>query len=261
MIKIFVLGHEGMLGRSVFKYFSQLDEYVLESTNLRWPQNTFKEAILSSNADFIINCIGKIPQKSDTGDYQTLNIDLPIFLETSGKKVIHPSTDCEFSGSLAAGLKYHRDSVRDARDDYGKSKAFISKKIEEEFRNTKIIRTSIIGHEKSTRRSLLDWFLASEKEVGGYVNHFWNGITTLEWAKQSQKLIEDWNNRPLLTQIGTNTNKSKYELLVIVKEIYQKKISIKKVHASDNINKSLVSDYPIINIENQLAELRDFLKK
>ena len=62
--------------------------------------------------------------------------------------MIHPSTDCEFSGNIPATRKYTKKDVRDAIDDYGKSKAEISKRIENGFKNTKIIRTSIVGHEE-----------------------------------------------------------------------------------------------------------------
>ena len=184
MKKIFILGHNGMLGNAVLKYYIGKQDCVVYTTDSRFNSEEFKTILEGTDAEYIINCIGKIPQKSKKGEnlneYKTLNIELPIFLETLNKKILHPSTDCEFLGGLEEGKKYTKNNIRDAQDEYGLSKAFISNKIEKEFHNTKILRVSIIGHEKNTSLSLLDWFLSQEKETNGYTNHYWNGITTLE---------------------------------------------------------------------------------
>lgn len=264
MKKIFILGHNGMLGNAVLKYFSisKKENYILYTTDKRFPDEGFKKELINSDAEFIINCIGKIPQKKPESviDYEILNIELPIFLESLNKKIIHPSTDCEFSGKKNKYYQYKKNDKRDAKDDYGKSKSYISKKIEDEFKNTKIIRVSIIGHELKSSLSLLDWFLSQKKEVNGYTNHFWNGITTLEWAKICESIINNWENYPKLNQFGTKENKSKYELLNIIKNIYKKDIKINKLKTNEQLNKCLKSDKNIKKIESQLIELKKFYK-
>ena len=47
-----------------------------------------------------------------------------------------------------------------------------------------IIRISIIGEEVNNKRSLLEWVKSnSGKEINGYENHYWNGVTCLQLAK------------------------------------------------------------------------------
>ncbi len=260
MKNILVLGHKGMLGNAVFKYFSaQKEKYAVLTTNERWGSKSFEGSLTNLDVDVIVNCIGIIPQKKPAvSDYEKINIDLPIFLESLNKKVVHPSTDCEFSGNIQEGKKYKKTDIRDADDDYGKSKAVISTLIETSFKNTKIIRTSIIGHEMNSHLSLLDWFLNSECEARGYTNHYWNGITTLEWAKLCEKVIDSWENFPVLNQYGTPLVASKYEVLNMIKKVYEKNIVIIPFEAPQSIDKCLESDSEIAPLVDQLRELKDF---
>lgn len=251
-----------MLGNAVYKFLSLQNKYTLLTTNNRWGDSDFSKELLSTDAEVIINCIGIIPQKKpDVTLYTAINIKLPVFLESLNKKVIHPSTDCEFSGNVPRTYKYTKSDLRDATDEYGKSKAEISKQIENRFKNTKIIRTSIIGHEEKTHHSLLDWFLSCEGQVNGYTNHYWNGITTLEWSKQCENLINNWDDLPVINQYGTKDIRSKYDLLNDIKNVYDKKIEITPFEAPESINKCLESDREIAPILDQLKELRVFYKK
>ena len=157
--------------------------------------------------------------------------------------------------------KYKKNDLCDAGDDYGKSKAKISKLIINKFKNTKIIRTSIIGHETSEKKySLLDWFLSSDDFVYGFQNHYWNGITTLEWAKLSEKIITDWDMFNKLTQVGID-GLSKYELLKIIKSVYNKEIEIGEKITEKTVNKMLETDIVVKNIKIQLIELKNFFNK
>lgn len=263
MQKVLILGHKGMLGNAVYSYLdTKKEDFVLLTTDKRWGTDEFKKTLESTDADVIINCIGLIPQKKPTeADYKKINIDLPIFLESLGKKIIHPSTDCEFSGLISNDKKYSKTDARDATDVYGKSKADISALIENTFITTKIIRTSIIGHESATHLSLLDWFLNSEGEVNGFTDRYWNGITTLQWAKQCEKVIKNWDNFPILTQYGTSDIESKYTLLTIMRDVYKKDIDIKQMLSPKSENKCLDSDEVLPDIKIQLQELKDFYAK
>lgn len=263
MKKILVLGHKGMLGNAVCKYLQKKsDIYEIVVTEKRWGDENFVSEMKNISADFIINCIGIIPQRKPTDEeYKIMNVDLPIFLDTLGKKVIHPSTDCEFSGNISNTQKYKKTDKRDAEDVYGKSKADASEWIENNAKNTKIIRTSIIGHENNSHIALLDWFLNSEGEVKGYTNHYWNGITTLQWAKLCEEIMNSWENHPVLNQYGTEENKSKYEVLNLAKEIYEKNINIIPFEAPTLVNKCLESDKIIPDLKTQLQELKTFYER
>jgi dTDP-4-dehydrorhamnose reductase len=162
---------------------------------------------------------------------------------------------------MAPGGLYSKDAVRDAEDEYGKSKAAIAERIEKEFRNTKMLRVSIIGHERTSSVALLDWFLASEGEVKGYTNHYWNGITTLEWAKLACELAEEWDSFPILNQHASPEVMSKYDLLVLVREVYGKDIVITPFEAATAANKCLKGDRELPSLKGQLTELRAFYGK
>lgn len=262
MLKILVLGHKGMLGNAVRSYLTKTNKYDVLITDKRYGDPDFETGLKAINPDVIINCIGAIPQrKPAVEEYKRINIDLPIFLESLRKKVVHPTTDCEFSGSIPVDKRYSKTDNRDAADDYGKSKATISRMIEDSFRNTKMIRTSIIGHELASHVSLLDWFLNSEGKVSGYTNHYWNGITTLEWAKLCESLIDDWDNYPVLNQYGTSKNKTKFELLQDFSRVYGKDLTIAPYETDVTVNKCLESDKELPALVEQLAELKTFYGK
>jgi dTDP-4-dehydrorhamnose reductase len=261
-MNILILGHKGMLGNATLRYFSEKEGFGTLTTDRRYGEPDFEEFLKSVDADIIINAIGTIPQKKpQPEDYQKFNVELPRFLDTLGKKVIHPSTDCEFKGDIPEDRKYAKSSARDADDIYGKSKADASYEIENNFKNTKAIRTSIIGHELNSSLSLLDWFLAQEGQTRGYTNHLWNGITTLEWAKRAEHLINNWNDAPVLNQFGTAENLSKYAVLDIVKDVYGKDIAIIPFQTETSFNKCLESDEEIADLRQQLIELKTFYGK
>jgi dTDP-4-dehydrorhamnose reductase len=260
MIRVLVLGHKGMLGRAVVRFFSTVPEFVVLTIDSRWGAKEFGVDIKNINPDFIINCIGKIPQKNNAGveNYSDINIALPRYLDTLGIKIIHPSTDCEFKGDIPEGSVYSKNSPRDAEDLYGTSKAKISEELENKSENTKIIRTSIIGHEENSHVALLDWFLSQAETVKGYTNHYWNGITTLEWAKQCKTIISNWDSFPIINQYGTEEHNSKFDLLTIFKRVYNKNIDIVPFQTEITVNKCLKSDLKINDLETQLKELKQF---
>ena len=53
------------------------------------------------------------------------------------------------------------------------------------------IRCSIIGLERGTNYSILSWFIKNKsKELNGYNDQFWNGITTHALSKICIGIIE-----------------------------------------------------------------------
>ena len=102
----------------------------------------------------------------------------------------------------------------------------------------------------------MDWFLSSEGEVFGWSEHYWNGNTTLEWIKQACSLMVDWDKYAKRTVISTDCI-SKYELLNIIKEVYEKDIIINK---NDEVqaNKCLNGQIKTKPIREQLKELKVF---
>lgn len=233
--KVLVLGSSGMLGHMVVKYLSQRCNCI--STTERFPSTQFKELVSGFDGDYIINCIGAIPQKTSQFD---INYELPIWLDKNAKcKVIHPGTDCEMD-----------------KDAYGISKTRASDYIKQNSQRTKIIKTSIIGPELNSSKSLLCWFLNSTGEVRGYKNAMWSGITTLEWAKICWNLICNWEYFDI-ENVVQGTCLSKYELLCIIKEVYNKDINI-LLYENEYINKCLVGKITTKHIKDQLEELKKY---
>ena len=143
---------------------------------------------------------------------------------------------------------------------YGRSKA-----VAEDILNDQkliLIRTSIIGASKNYKdKGLLSWFKNVEsKSVDGFTNHFWNGITTLEWAKQVHSMMVSEIDHGFF-QIGTEDVSSKYELLKIFKACYSKKIKINKYECNQIVNRSLESDLSVPSIDIQLNEFVKFMEQ
>jgi len=235
-IKILVLGHNGLLGNTAYKYLNQF--YDVKITDLRWDNPDFKAFVRTSGVDYIINCIGKIPQrKPNVEQFDLVNYQLPKWLDGLGIKIIHPDTD------------------ENGDDSYSISKI---KFREEKNVNTKVIRTSIIGHELKGCYSLLDWFLSSDGTVNGFTNQFWNGNTTLEWSKWCEKIINDWNKYDNEIVLSNPDCLSKYDILKMMKEVYNKNIEIIPIEASLSKNNCLESNFTTKSLQEQLIELKNF---
>lgn len=236
MNKVLVLGHSGMLGHMVAKYLSD-NNCDIVTCEYRYPSTQFKEFIKQFNGDFIINCIGAIPQR--TKDF-SINYELPIWLDANANcKIIHPGTDCEMDS-----------------DDYGISKKRARDYIVEHSNQTKILKSSIIGPELNSNASLLEWFLSQTDLVYGYTNAMWNGNTTLEWAEQCYALINSWDLYKIET-ILQGECVSKFELLNKFKLVFEKEIIILEKE-TDLIDKCLVGDIKTNNINDQLNKLRKY---
>ena len=228
-MKILVLGHKGMLGHMVHKVFSNNYEVVtIDDRFPDWSKDMF------NGVDFIINCIGAIPQKTNEFD---INWQIPIWLNANTNcKVIHPATDCEFDNS-----------------NYGLSKKRATDYIKDYCETTKIIQTSIIGPELNSNVSLLEWFLSQKGEVDGYTEAIWNGVTSLEWAKQCKIIIDNWDITPILTILYSN-KVSKFKLLIIIQECYGKRDVIIMPKKLGN-DKSLSGTIKTKDIDKQIREL------
>lgn len=238
-MNILVLGHRGMLGHMAVKYLRDRG-YLVETTEFKFPTPEFSNFVKNYKGDYIVNCIGAIPQKTKQF---SINSELPIWLtKNTNCKVIHPGTDCEMDD-----------------DDYGISKKIASNYIKNHSVNTRILKASIIGPEINTSYSLLDWFLSRETTANGYTKAMWNGITTLEWAKQCERLLHNWDSFQIETIISSDCI-SKYALLSKVKAVFSKDVAIVAV---DNVgsNKCLKADVRASDIEVQLVELKNFYYK
>jgi len=122
-----------------------------------------------------------------------------------------------------------------------------------------VIRTSIVGPELNGGHGLMGWFLRQDGEVEGYVNHRWNGITTLEWARVCHEIITTGDSsRCAIVQPGVEPAVSKYELLALISRIWGKKANMMPVNASESIDRSLVPTMLRPALQAQLAEMKEW---
>lgn len=268
---ILILGNNGMLGRYVFSYLSKFykvngvnrstfDVYDLFAQKKLY--NEIEKILDIYKPKYVINCIGNIqksPSLQTTNDKYVINSYFPILLSEACKKydiiMIHPTTDCIFSGQDSF---YKMNSVADPVDDYGLSK-FLGERI-----HACVIRGSIIGEEKDNLRSLISWVkLNANKTVNGYTNHFWNGLTCLEWSKFIHDLIKNKSHWIGIKHIGSkfkeNNFITKYDLLKIISDIYELNINVIPFNTEEQCNRTLNCDYiSEIDLYDQIKELKNY---
>jgi len=225
---IIIFGSNGMLGTYLYKYLSILadnfkrpkynvigitrKDFVITNDNITHLKSFLEKFNLKDNT-LIINCIGLIPQRNkinDNYDYFLVNTVFPLSLEKACQKLnfrlLHASTDCVFTGSKKYGESYNETDLPDEENIYG-----LSKCLGEPLQST-VIRTSIIGEEIYNKHSFLEWVRNSKDIINGFTNHFWNGITCLQYAKIVDQIIREnlfWQG---VRHIYSPNIVSKYEL-------------------------------------------------
>lgn len=268
MKKIIVLGHKGMLGHMVVKYFTSKGYDVITIQNRYEPssRSLFFEEILQHPDSIVINAIGRIKQKSeDTNDLLWANAILPLDLTKNlhpTQTLIHPSTDCVFDGLTDTPYPIHAN--QNAKDDYGWSKQLGETAVNRR-NNTIIVRVSIIGVDNNPNpKGLLGWFLSQPEnsKLNGFTNHYWNGITTLEWCKIVDHLISEVvtnaKTQCITLQPGTNEHYTKCEMLNLFNEIFETTHSVTPVAAEQRIDRRLSADIIAKDLKGQLIDLKNF---
>ena len=262
--KILILGSTGMLGSEVLKIFSETGNYKIYA-NIRNDRlkKLFKINNLSKITFFkfdaqkdslnklkkyitkdtiIINCIGVIKPHINENVQDSvfnaiqINSSFPhkLNLKYLKNKIYQIATDCVFSGKK--GL-YNENDYHDSEDVYGKSKS-LGEVNNKNFYN---IRTSIIGKELNSSKSLYEWFISQNQnsKINGFKNHSWNGLTTKAYAKVLISIIENKINLPKNIHIMPKNIINKYEMLKLFKKKTKKKIIIKPTIAKTTINRTL----------------------
>ena len=149
--------------------------------------------------------------------------------------IIQIATDCVYSGTRR---HYKETDQHDPVDVYGKTKSLGEVK-REGFHN---IRSSIIGPEPKSPKFLLEWFLHNEEnaQLNGFVNHEWNGVTTLHFAKMVKGIVLNGLDLPNLHHFVPADQVSKSKLLRCFAEAYNRKdIVIRDTEAPIVIDRTL----------------------
>jgi dTDP-4-dehydrorhamnose reductase len=276
MKSVLVLGGTGMLGSMVADYLSRVPGLCVTAT-ARTPElvnraerqlagvswKVFHASSPDSRGglescgrhDWIINAIGITkPLVRDDNPEQIetailINSLLPhriaAIAETSGSRVIQIATDCVYSGRKGA---YLETDVHDALDVYGKTKSLGECYVS----NTHHLRCSIIGPEPKDFKFLLEWFRRqpAAAEVNGFVNHRWNGITTLQFARICRGIVETAPELPHVQHVVPADDISKAELLrVFARNLGRTDVRIRDVQAASVIDRTLATANANLNKE------------
>lgn len=260
-MKVFVLGEKGVVGHTIALYFKEAGHDVVCSNETT--EASIKNVMAEHVFDAIINCTSIVNQaaEEDKACAAYINTYLPHLLEklTSGTKtvVVHRSTDCIFSGAKG---QYVLEDWPDAKSFYARTKAV------GELDNDKdiTIRVSLIGPaQDEADGSLLNWYLNQKGEVKGFVNSIWTGLTTLEYAKTIESLLNQKAHG--VFQAAPSDYISKYELIKLFEKFFPAGRSIVKVENS-RVDKSLVPywgdyDVQIKGYEEQIAEMKEWIEQ
>ena len=256
MKRLIVLGANGMLGSEVVR-IAEVNSIpvVAVSRNSAVPFNAesmeFEQVARKlglSESDWLVNCIGWIPQKSSGNKNEDrrlaglLNTSLPAQISKAKAQLrfnwIQIATDCVYRGDRG---NYSESDTKDAGDLYG-----LSKIAGEELSKGAIqIRCSIVGRDIRTSSGIYSWFksTASKGPVNGYVNQHWNGVSTTAFARLSIGMLNSGWATPVSQHWLPGDAVSKFELLeLFAKSLELKPSAVSPVQANDSVNRILVTE-------------------
>jgi dTDP-4-dehydrorhamnose reductase len=269
MTKVAVLGSTGMLGSTLtrvlenqFKTIYEFNRSGISATGknqTRVIEVTDSNCLLTSfnglEIDYIINCIGMIKHVIDENDQNSVNLagkinsefpaNLNIYASRLGIPVIQVGTDCVYSGK--SGL-YSENDPHEPIDIYGETK----NAGEQSATDSMLIRCSIVGKELKSRNSLLEWVISQPigAKIEGYINHIWNGVTTLHFSQVISGIIKSGTYAPGVFHLVPKDTVSKFELInLISSEFGRSDLQISQFKAEIPINRSLITINPERNLQ------------
>ena len=246
-MRVLILGGTGMLGHRLWMDLSPAHEVhvVIRGQTEQVPMrqelprdrlhagidavrfDRLMETIRLVQPDVVVNCVGVVkqsPAAQDPVSALELNSLLPHKLAQACLAVhcrlIHVSTDCVFSGAKGS---YSETDLPDPVDLYGHSKLLG----EVAGPGCLTLRTSFVGRELRDGRGLLEWFLAQQGRIRGYMRAVFSGLTTAELSRViHQRILPRGDLHGIYHVAGAAI--SKYDLLVLAREAFGKAIEIER---------------------------------
>lgn len=172
--------------------------------------------------DAVLNAIGlvkQLPEGQSPAAAIRLNALFPHEVaqacDARGCRLVHVSTDCVFSGALAAPARYRECDVPDARDVYGRSKLLGEVTAAPHI----TLRTSIVGRELERASGLMEWFARQAGgRVDGYTQARFSGFTTRELSRLVGRVLLDHTDLTGLWHVAADPI-DKYALLLRMREV------------------------------------------
>jgi len=285
MKRVLLLGATGMLGSAVYGVLNKKYDLVLGIRNLdkislleKAYGGTDKAKILPFDAALVYQ--DYVAKKGFPGQYMTqflqgvgevdhvinaIGVTIPFVLREPAvtffvngalphilaqhfqEKLIHITTDCVYNGK--DGFPYDENSPKSPVDVYGLSKSL------GEPANCLTIRTSIIGRELDGFTGLLEWFLQQRgKTITGFAEHYWNGITTQQFGKLCDQIMESPDAYPRRGVYHVfSTAVSKYDMLLAFQRKYGISCTI-KTEKENKLNRTMTT----VKELNRLLEVPSF---
>ena len=262
---VFILGANGMLGRYLNKYIEESVGITRETFDATQVKGDFfiaqMECFNPQKGDTIINAIGITNKHTETSSWEFLLVNslfphvLADYCEERGIGLIHITTDCVFTGQEG---NYTENSLHDDNGIYGFSKSH------GEPRNCTVIRTSIIGENRRDNKDFLEWVRHAEGTINGWTNHYWNGITCLQFAKICDNIIKEKKLWKGVKHIYSPKPIDKCSLAETIKSIYELGCTIIPTEADKPCDRTLTSIredivFNIPTIREQIIEQKNFI--
>lgn len=263
-MRIGVFGPSGMLGKELRRVVPLMGYEYVPVSHVSYTLTL--EGVLTTvsrmRLDAVINCASILPSRKPDSENMVLmimvNALLPHLLvnacTTLGLPMVHVSTDRVFSGR---GMKrYAIDSVVDARDYFGRSRA-VGEVVGPGIRT---VRTSFMGADNG----FMGWLLnqaalaaaagESTRHLPGYVNSLWAGGTVSEVAKTVVDILLN-PNIVGLQHLATEKTSNKYDLALCIVRAYALPLTIVKTFEPMG-NHSLLPTIVLPRVEDTIDEYR-----
>jgi len=272
MTKVLVLGGSGMLGSMVVDVLSRnqtlnvtatvRDAALASRCGARLPAAAWRvfrfdgdpppPEMLADHA-WIVNAIGitkpliRDDVPSEVERAVDVNARLPHLIgelaRDANARILQIATDCVYSGSRG---EYVETDPHDALDVYGKTKS-LGESFQE---NVHHLRCSIIGPEPKDFKFLVEWFRRQPRHatVKGFVNHRWNGVTTLHFARLCEGIITRGLGLPHLQHVVPSGSMTKAAMLHAFAAAFGRQdIRIEDAEAGTVIDRTLETSNPELN--------------
>jgi dTDP-4-dehydrorhamnose reductase len=288
MKRVAILGSTGMLGSAITRFMEtqniEVTEFNRLGKSINGKNTAIKIDVLGSyelnnvfkgiEIDFVINSIGMVKQVidersvKDVFEAKRINSDflenLNIFSGNTGIPIIQIGTDCVYSGKTG---QYSENSYFDPIDTYGITKTVGEQSLSEAM----LIRCSIIGREKKSFVSLIEWVLKQPigAKINGFTNHFWNGVTTLQFSEIVSGVLKTDGFRKGTVHLVPSNVISKNKLIkLIAAEFGRTDLEICDFVAENAVNRSLVTVDPARNLQmwraggyNEVPSIQEMVSK
>ena len=262
MIRVLVLGTNGMLGSMLTRVFQEDSSLEVVTTSRSGDGgslpfdvavDSLEELLARAQSDWVVNAVGILARRIDQDDPASVasaievNAVFPNRLAAAtakSQRVINFSTDGLFSGRRGP---YDERAFRDEDGVYARSKALG----EPRARHVTNLRCSIIGLEPPPGASLLGWALAQPAghAITGYDNHLWNGLTTLHLARICSAVVHGMvPDLPTILHLVPADAVSKAELLSqALVSFGRSDVVVQTEPAAVAVDRRLCTVYPAVN--------------